>query len=308
MIASQDDIRYCFRLFLGRDPNPEEWPGHSSRTGQPLIDIVRSFANSKECSDRRIFPCEIDDGDIRFADIFGKVVAARAGDIDVGQHVLNGTHEPHIATLFRNLLRPGMTFVDVGANCGYFTSLALACVGGGGGVYAIEPNPDNVQLLELARSKNDARNVQIVAAAAGREFGTVRLFSAGSNGSVSNKKEGGRIVAQMPLDGLLGGVEFVDFIKIDVEGYEHEVLVGAGHVLKDHRPRIVLEFSPNGLAYGARGVDLCGELFRAEYRVGVVNSDGGVGPLTQNTDDLLRAHAESGVDHIDLYAEPMESS
>jgi len=306
MIASEADIRYCFRLFLGREPNREEWPGHSSRAGQPLIDVVRSFANSKECSDRLLFARDFDDGDVEFADVFGKVVAARASDIDVGKHVLNGAHELHIAALFRKVLRPGMTVVDVGANCGYFTSLALACVGAGGGVYAIEPNPDNVQLLELARRENDARNVQIVAAAAGREFGTLRLFAGGSNGSVSNKGEGGRIVAQVPLDGLLAGVEFVDLIKIDVEGYEHEVLVGAGHVLKDRRPRVILEFSPNGLAYGARGVDLCGELFRAEYRIGVIAKDGSVGPLTQNADVLLRAHVESGVDHIDLYAEPVE--
>lgn len=306
MIASLDDIRSCFRLLLGRDPNDEEWSRHSARAGQPLVDIVRSFANSKECSDRRLFAYELDDRDIQFVDVFGKVVAARVTDIDIGRAVVDGSHDQHIAALLRNQLKPGMTVVDVGANCGYFTSLALACVGGGGNVYAVEPNPDNIRLLEMARQKNDARNVHIMPAAAGREFGTVRLFSNGSNGSVSNKGVGGRIVAQVPLDGLLGGVEFVDFIKIDVEGYEHEVLVGAGHVLKERRPRVVLKFSPNGLAYGARGIDLFGELIRAEYRIGVIAPDGCVGPHTQNTDDLLRAHVQSEVDYIDLYAEPAE--
>lgn len=304
MIASQEDIRSCFRLLLGREPNDEEWPGHSARAGQPLVDIVRSFANSKECADRGLFVQEIDDSDVRFVDVFGKLVAARTSDIDIGQAVIEGVHDQHIARLFRNLLRPGMTVVDVGANCGYFTSLALACVGGGGNVYAIEPNPDNVRLLEMARRKNDARNVHIVSAAVGREFGTVRLFSSGSNGSVSSKGEGGRIVAQVPLDGLLGGVEFVDFVKIDVEGYEHEVLVGAAHVLKERRPRIIVEFSPTGLAYGARAIDLCGELFRAGYRLGVIAPDGSVRAMTTNSDDLVLAHAESGVDHIDLYGEP----
>lgn len=304
VIASQDDIRNCFRLLLGREPNEEEWPGHSARAGHPLMDVVRSFANSRECADRGLFALKLDDSDIQFVDVLGKVVAARASDIDVGCHVVGGAYEPHITALCRNLLKPGMSVVDVGANCGYFTSLALACVGGGGLVHAIEPNPDNVRLLEMARQKNDARNVHIVAAAAGREFGTVRLYSSGSNGSVSNKGEGGRIVAQVPLDGLLGGVDFVDLIKINVEGYEHEVLVGAGHILKDRRPRIVFKLSPNGLAYGARGIDLCGELFRARYRIGIIASDGDVGPLTDSAVEILRAHADTGIDHIDLYAEP----
>src|SRR6516225_10263802 len=38
--ATQEDIFYCFRLLLGRSPNPEEWPGHSSRVGQDLENVV----------------------------------------------------------------------------------------------------------------------------------------------------------------------------------------------------------------------------------------------------------------------------
>jgi len=305
MIATQDDIYNCFRLLLGRTPNAEEWPGHSARAGQPLAEVVRSFANSAECAERGLFAHEMDDSDIHFIDVYGRVVAARASDRDVGHDVVAGLHEPHITALFRNRLKPGMTFVDVGANCGYFTSLALACVGIHGFVYAIEPNPDNVRLIEMAWRKNDARNLQIVAAAAGAEFGTVRLHAGGSNGSVSNKGTGGRIVAQLTLDGLLQGAQFIDFIKIDVEGYEHEVLLGAGKTLDEHRPWIVFEFSPNGLAYGAKGIDLISDLLSHRYRIGAIAKDGTVGPLSSNAEALLRAHADSGVDHIDLYAEPL---
>jgi FkbM family methyltransferase len=305
MIATQDDIRHCFRLLLGRAPNAEEWPGYSARAGQPLADIVRSFANSAECAERGLFAHELDDSDVRFIDVFGKVVAAKASDIDVGRDIAAGLHEPHITALFRNRLKPGMTFVDVGANSGYFTSLALACVGIHGSVYAVEPNPDNIQLIEMACRINDPRNLKIMAAAAGAEFGTVRLRASGSNGSVSNKGKGGRIVAQVMLDGLLQGAEFVDFIKIDVEGYEHEVLLGAGNTLEEHRPWIVFKFAPNGLAYGAKGIDLISDLLRHRYRIGAIAKDGTVGPLSINADELLRAHAESGVDQIDLYAEPL---
>ena len=53
---------------------------------------------------------ELDDSDIRFIDVFGKVVAARASDRDVGRDVVAGLHELHITALFRNRLKPGMTF------------------------------------------------------------------------------------------------------------------------------------------------------------------------------------------------------
>jgi FkbM family methyltransferase len=305
MIATQDDIRHCFRLLLGRAPNAVEWPAYSARAGQPLADVVRFFANSAECTERGLFAHELDDSDVRFVDVFGKAVAVRASDIDVGRDIVAGLHEPHITALFRNRLKPGTNFVDVGAGCGYFTSLALACVGIHGSVYAVEPNPNNIQLIEMACRENDPRNLKIMAAAAGAEFGTVRLRASGSNGSVSNKGKGGRIVAQVMLDGLLQGAEFIDFIKIDVEGYEHEVLLGAGTTLEKHRPWIVFKFSPNGLAYGAKGIDLISDLLRHRYRIGVIAKDGTVGPLSINADDQLRAHAESGVDHIDLYAEPL---
>ena len=49
-VATVDDIRACFRLLLGRNPNPEEWRGHSSRAGEPLDGVVASYAGSLEFS------------------------------------------------------------------------------------------------------------------------------------------------------------------------------------------------------------------------------------------------------------------
>src|SRR6516162_8676852 len=50
--ATQEDIFYCFRLLLGRSPNPEEWPGHSSRAGENLANVVSSYVTCREFAAR----------------------------------------------------------------------------------------------------------------------------------------------------------------------------------------------------------------------------------------------------------------
>src|SRR5438045_6874765 len=50
--ATYEDIFYCFRLLLGRSPNSEEWPGHSSRVGEDLENVVSSYVTSREFAAR----------------------------------------------------------------------------------------------------------------------------------------------------------------------------------------------------------------------------------------------------------------
>ena len=65
-----------------------------------------------------------------------------------------GVWEPYETHLVLNLLEPGGVFVDVGANLGYFSILAAACVGERGRVYAFEPDPDNFALLQANSETN----------------------------------------------------------------------------------------------------------------------------------------------------------
>ena len=59
-----------------------------------------------------------------------------------------GFWEPHETSLILELLQPGDTFLDVGANIGYFSILAAAAVGDAGHVIAYEPDPENYRLLQ----------------------------------------------------------------------------------------------------------------------------------------------------------------
>jgi FkbM family methyltransferase len=311
--ATAEDIRACFRLLLGREPNPEEWPGHSSRTGDKLSAVVRSFLSSKEFADRRLL--EADDlSAYEFAPVAGFRVAASPNDIDVGKHLLPaGQYEPHVTRVFERELREGMRVVDIGANCGYFSFLTLARVGSGGHVWAIEPNPANVRLLEISKRANGVRNLTIILAAAGVGFGTMRLSAAQSNGTVSPLAEtaeeisAATLVCQIALDAIFpGDAAPPDFIKIDVEGAEYVALKGFERTLQRSRPKIVSEFSPGTMPgiSGVTGADYLGFLLTMGYRIGVIDREGQVDRFHLSPPPILEAFARSGVDHIDLFAIP----
>ena len=90
---------------------------------------------------------------------------------------LFGTWEPDLAAFVRRRLRPGDTFVDVGANVGYVSALASRLVGPRGAVVAIEPSPPVIAALQETLTRNDLTNVRMVAAAVSDREGELPLFT-----------------------------------------------------------------------------------------------------------------------------------
>jgi FkbM family methyltransferase len=310
-LATAEDVRACFRLLLGREPNPEEWPGHSARAGERLATVVRSFLHSKEFADRRLL--QVDDlASYQFATVEGLKVAASPTDLDVGKHVLSGQYEPHVTAVFRREVKQGMRVLDVGANCGYFSFLALALAGPTGHVWAVEPNAGNIRLLEIAKRANGAANLTIVPAAAGLAFGSAKLNVAQSNGMVSQlttaieDAANATLVCQIALDALFSEVDRLDFVKIDVEGGEYVALKGLERALDRCHPKIVSEFSPGTMPgiSGVTGKEYLEFLFQKTYRIGVVSPTGEVDRYHVSAAPILDAFQQSGVDHIDLLAQP----
>jgi FkbM family methyltransferase len=152
--------------------------------------------------------------------------------------------------LLRQLLRRGMRVVDVGANIGYFLLLFEQSIGPEGSIVCLEPEPDNAVELERNIRNNSFTNVELLRLAAGDEDGLVSL-TPGINGVVKPDGSGSITVQIRRLDSLLQGR--VDFIKIDVEGFEHQVLRGAERVLRDRQPTLVVEVHP-GLIPNPAGV------------------------------------------------------
>jgi FkbM family methyltransferase len=158
-------------------------------------------------------------------------------------------YEPHLTRLMKHFLEPGMTFVDVGSNIGYFTLLAAAAVGPTGRVYAVEANSENCRLILSSVMSNGFDHVELLPFAASDKAGWA-YFTAhvGSNGGLIGESldtlidTPGEVVPCATLDSLLGD-QRVDFLKLDVEGAEGLVLNGAIGVLERHQPIVTSELS-----------------------------------------------------------------
>jgi hypothetical protein len=87
-----------------------------------------------------------------------------------------GLWEPRLAALLRSRLRAGSTFLDVGANIGYFSVLAAQCMGPDGLVVAVEPDPGSVAVLRGNLWQHRCKNVVVLPVAAWMET-THRPFS-----------------------------------------------------------------------------------------------------------------------------------
>lgn len=305
--TTPDDISACFRLLLGRFPSRAEWVGHSARENEPLADVVGTYVNSLEFFNRgltrpRTFSATA-------VELQGFVLYVSPDDFAVGKHILTARdYEPHVSRVFRQVLAPGMSVLDIGANIGFYAMLAASIVGPGGRVWAIEPNPNNVKFILASKSKNGFEQLAIIQAAAGSSWESMCLFSDGSNGTVEaiSADDPSLIrepVLSLPLSALIGQ-KHIDVIKIDVEGAEGKVLRDLTEVLRSSRPIIFAEFTPGALPVlsAMSGEELLRFLIDVGYDISVLSET----PIDCGR-DLNRVMSEfvaSGLAHVDLMARP----
>jgi len=308
--AAREDIFYCFRLLLGRNPNPEEWPGHSARAGEDLENVVRSYVTSREFADRRLLNTTYLDK-VELVHFPSFSLFASVEDLAVGNHVVIGrSYDPAVAMVLRRYVKPGMAVLDIGANIGCLTMLSASLVGPLGLVVAIEPNPENVKLLEASRRVNGFDQVLVIQAAAGRQTGLLALNVSYSNGMTAALPDDvGGLFASSPvpcfaLDALLPKARRLDLIKIDVEGAELNALLGLSETIKRDRPVIVSEFSPAtlpGISH-CTGPEYLRFLIAKGYQISVIEGDGSETGLGGDIDGVMAAYSRRGIDHIDIIA------
>lgn len=206
--------------------------------------------------------------------------------LDLGQFVdrtiyCTGGWEPLETRVIAAALKPGDRFVDVGANIGFFSLLALRLVGPAGRVDAIEATPSTADLLDANIALNGAGAIRVHRCAVGDREGTAHMVvhDAGNIGSnhlaLDDAADAeGAPVALRRLDTLLGDAP-VRLIKLDIEGAEAMALRGAGALLDGaEAPALLFEFSPSMLrGMGDDPAALLGDLAAWGYAIYEIHPD-----------------------------------
>lgn len=158
-----------------------------------------------------------------------------------------GVYEFGTVSLIKQLLKEGDIFIDVGANIGFLSLAAAVAVGKKGEVLAFEAVPSTYDILVANKELNSFSQLQARCIGVGSKSETVTIQAEEENrggASILNKnKTSGVEIEVKKLDELITSGP-VTLIKIDVEGYEFEVLKGAEELIKRDRPALIVEYSP----------------------------------------------------------------
>ena len=165
-----------------------------------------------------------------------------------------GTHdERYVVTKLLKIIKPGDICWDIGANIGFYTCLLASHVKDTGAVIAFEPAARTCDYLQENVSLNEFTNVTVVNKGLGDNREQRPLYyseAALAEGTASLKYANGRRASERvtldTIDNLIGKLPTPDFIKIDVEGYQLEVLRGGEHFLKTHAPLLMAELKDVG--------------------------------------------------------------
>ncbi len=315
--ATVADVIAAYRLLLDREPDDGGMLAYRARVTAGLTrrELAEELLTSPEFGRRYSALVNARTADGIEIDLGEFHMVVDPDDWAVGRAILTAhEYEPEVTARVRSILRPGGTFVDAGANIGWYSLLASALVGSGGHVLAIEPNPVNVRWLEASRALNGFENLEVYTGALFDKAMWLALETDASNGLVipldelaatSRPVRCSYAVPAMRLDDLLeehGLIDSVDLLKVDVEGVETNVFAGAPALLGKTRPAVVFEWYPDALL-GAGGTvpDAPLDLLRSHgYEISLVD---GAGPLSN--DGLERARIDSGKPLLDLFATPL---
>lgn len=134
-------------------------------------------------------------------------------------------------SFFTGYLKPGHVVVDAGANIGYYTLLSAATVGEDGYVYAIEAHPRTYGFLQKNVAQNSFKNIRCFHTALGDEAGEIQFSDKDKDDLNQVDPQGELSVPIIRLDELPMTHQHIDLLKVDVEGFEKFVLLGASGLL-----------------------------------------------------------------------------
>ena len=198
--------------------------------------------------------------DFILKEIQGSKMFLNKYDIGLSKELLlAGYREPCHTKLFKKVLKDGDVVIDIGANIGYYTLMEARAVGKKGRVYAIEPVQENIKLLRDNVALNNFFNVEIFEIAIGNENKLSNILLSKKKNWCAiedsyNKENFKNITEKAPvtmitLDSFVQGKRLPSLIRMDVEGYETQIIKGMQGILNGHYPlKVFMELHSSVLA------------------------------------------------------------
>lgn len=197
-----------------------------------------------------------------------------------------GTYEDEIGKLIKISLTEGDTAIDIGGNIGLQSLRMSSCVGTTGKVFAFEPLNYLQEKFKKNMALNKANNVTLFPFALSDQQDELDLMinkNQWNQGtfSLSNKDSGPdaqRIVVKVADEiSEIQLLNKISLIKIDVEGFEFQVLRGLKQTLQKHQPRIIFEYDSNYWAHTKQSIAECYEFLRSLnytlYQISMVGAE-----------------------------------
>ncbi|MCA9361421.1 FkbM family methyltransferase [Candidatus Kaiserbacteria bacterium] len=177
----------------------------------------------------------------------------------------------------------GGTVIDVGGNIGSIAIPAGKHTGPSGKVLVFEPSPKFSKIIEANIRKNNFSDIITNhAVALGARDGTVYLNESVADDTTNHISNTGTLVPQKTLDSYTNNFTTIDFLKIDVEGYEYEVLSGATNTLSKTKC-LYIEFIPSHLRRAGADPEKVLAILKNHFNI-FTNDKSGLKPFTYQPD------------------------
>lgn len=173
-------------------------------------------------------------------------------------------YEPEILGFWEKIIKPGMTVFDIGANIGLYSLFLSSRIGKGGKIHAFEPVRKTYQKMIENIKLNGTEIIHLNNMAVGSLEGEVELVIDEDSAKSYTRKidpqknmTHSESVPSTTIDSYCkrNNISKLDFMKIDVEGFEFDVLKGAQHTLQNNPPQMIqLEVIENFLQRNGRSV------------------------------------------------------
>ena len=183
--------------------------------------------------------------------------AAKAG-LDVKgksihkQLILDGIRERNSTKIIMDFIEPDDVILELGANIGYYVLIESTKLSDKGFIYAVEPGPENYELLKRNITLNDIRNIETHNMAISNEKGTAKLYlgqACNLHSLIKSKTNPETDFVEVPtdtVDNFLKGRKPITCLRMDIEGFETELIEGMRETLKSkHFTKMFVEIHPH---------------------------------------------------------------